>query len=248
MAGGSAVPRSLSEGWRAAIGVPIIQGWGMTETSPVGSLSILRAELDDATDDERADVRATAGHGADRRRDAHRRPRDPAPSCPGTARPAARSRSAAPGSPGSTTAPTSRASSSPPTAGCAPATSARISPDGYLRLVDRTKDLVKSGGEWISSVELENLIMAHPAVAEAAVIAAHHPKWMERPLACVVVKPGADARPRGAAGLPGRASRQPWQLPDDVVFIDEVPKTSVGKFSKKTLREKYADHLLQPLS
>ncbi len=108
------------------------------------------------------------------------------------------------------------------------------------RLVDRTKDLIKSGGEWISSVELENQIMAHPAVAEAAVIAVPHPRWMERPLACVVLK--ADQQLDKAElldFLAGRVDR--WGLPDDIVFLDEIPKTSVGKFSKKTLRERFAD-------
>ena len=119
-----------------------------------------------------------------------------------------------------------------------------ITPEGYVRIVDRTKDVVKSGGEWISSVELENEIMAHPEVAEAAVIGVSHPKWSERPLACVVVGRGRGARPRTrcSAFLDGRVAK--WWLPDDVVFIDEVPKTSVGKFSKKDLRDRFADHEL----
>ncbi|MFZ4433893.1 MAG: AMP-binding enzyme, partial [Microthrixaceae bacterium] len=118
-----------------------------------------------------------------------------------------------------------------------------ITPDGYVRIVDRTKDVVKSGGEWISSVELENEIMAHPAVAEAAVIGVSHPKWSERPLACVVVKPDATLTPEELIEfLDGRVAK--WWLPDDVVFIDEVPKTSVGKFSKKDLRDRFADHVL----
>jgi fatty-acyl-CoA synthase len=116
---------------------------------------------------------------------------------------------------------------------------ATITPDGYIRLVDRTKDLIKSGGEWISSVELENHIMAHPKVAEAAVIAVAHPKWMERPLACVVVRPGEElTRDEVLEWLSPRVAK--WWLPDDVVFIDEVPKTSVGKFSKRQLREHFA--------
>jgi len=120
---------------------------------------------------------------------------------------------------------------------------AAVSPLGYVRLVDRTKDLVKSGGEWISSVDLENTIMGHPKVAEAAVIAVPHPKWSERPLACVVLKPGEQAdRDEILAFLAERLSK--WQVPDDVVFIDEVPKTSVGKFSKKTLRERFAGYRL----
>jgi fatty-acyl-CoA synthase len=109
--------------------------------------------------------------------------------------------------------------------------------------VDRTKDVIKSGGEWISSVDLENEIMAHPAVAEAAVIGVPHPKWGERPLACVVLKPEASAtREDILTFLQDRVAK--WWLPDDVVFIDEVPKTSVGKFSKKDLRTRFADHQL----
>ena len=120
---------------------------------------------------------------------------------------------------------------------------ATVNPEGYIRLVDRTKDVVKSGGEWISSVELENEIMANPKVAEAAVIGVSHPKWQERPLACVVVKPGEElTREELLEFLDGRVAK--WWLPDDVVFIDEVPKTSVGKFSKKDLRERFKDHAL----
>ena len=102
---------------------------------------------------------------------------------------------------------------------------------------------MKSGGEWISSVDLENELMAHPKVAEAAVIGVKHPKWSERPLACVVVKPGETlTKDEVIAFLEPRVAK--WWLPDDVVFIDEVPKTSVGKFSKKTLRDRFADYEL----
>ncbi|MFN2594531.1 MAG: fatty acid--CoA ligase, partial [Actinomycetota bacterium] len=107
----------------------------------------------------------------------------------------------------------------------------------------RTKDVIKSGGEWVSSVQLENEIMAHPAVAEAAVIGVAHPKWQERPLACVVLKEGATASKKDIVSfLEPRVAK--WWLPDDVVFIDEIPKTSVGKFSKKDLRDKFDDHQL----
>jgi fatty-acyl-CoA synthase len=115
-----------------------------------------------------------------------------------------------------------------------------VTPDGYVRLVDRTKDLIKSGGEWISSVDLENAIMGHPAVAEAAVIAIPSERWMERPMACIVLKPGAS--------LTADELRQwlaphvaKWWLPELVEFIEEVPKTSVGKFSKKDLRDRFSD-------
>jgi len=115
--------------------------------------------------------------------------------------------------------------------------------EGYIRLVDRTKDLVKSGGEWISSVELENEIMAHPNVAEAAVIGVPHPKWDERPVACVVVKPGEQLTKDEIMDFI-RPKVAKWWLPDDIIFIDEVPKTSVGKFSKKDLRERFKDYVL----
>jgi fatty-acyl-CoA synthase len=115
-----------------------------------------------------------------------------------------------------------------------------VSPEGYVRLVDRTKDLIKSGGEWISSVELENHLMGHPAVAEAAVIAIPSERWMERPMACVVLKPGATATSQELiAWLSSRVAK--WWLPEEIEFIDEVPKTSVGKFSKKDLRDRFAD-------
>ncbi|MBV9661757.1 MAG: AMP-binding protein, partial [Acidimicrobiales bacterium] len=115
-----------------------------------------------------------------------------------------------------------------------------VSPDGYVRLVDRTKDLIKSGGEWISSVDLENTIMGHPAVAEAAVIAVASERWMERPMACVVLKPGMSL---GAGDLRDWLAPQVarWWLPELIEFIEEVPKTSVGKFSKKELRERFSD-------
>jgi fatty-acyl-CoA synthase len=115
-----------------------------------------------------------------------------------------------------------------------------IDPDGYVRIADRTKDLIKSGGEWISSVDLENTLMGHPAVREAAVIAVAHPKWMERPLAAVVLREGASATPAELCGfLETKFSK--WQLPDAVVFVDEIPRTSVGKFQKSKLRERFAD-------
>jgi fatty-acyl-CoA synthase len=118
---------------------------------------------------------------------------------------------------------------------------ATIDRHGYMRLVDRTKDVIKSGGEWISSVELENEIMGHPAVAEAAVIGLAHPKWGDRPLACVVLKPGEQAtKDEVLAFVAGKVAK--WWLPDDVVFVDEIPKTSVGKFSKKDLRNRFADY------
>lgn len=111
---------------------------------------------------------------------------------------------------------------------------------GYIQVIDRTRDLIKSGGEWISSVDLENAIMGHPQVAEAAVIGVPHEKWQERPLACVVLKPearGKVSKEDILAFLQDKVAK--WWLPDSIVFLDEIPKTSVGKFSKRTLRDMY---------
>jgi fatty-acyl-CoA synthase len=118
---------------------------------------------------------------------------------------------------------------------------ASVDEHGYVRITDRTKDLIKSGGEWISSVDLENALMGHPAVAEAAVIATPHAKWGERPLACVVLK--EKNSPEGVKDslnqhLSSRFAK--WQLPDDYRFIGEIPRTSTGKFWKAKLRELYA--------
>jgi fatty-acyl-CoA synthase len=240
--GGSAVPKTLSETYRAKIGLPMLQAWGMTETSPIGSVCVERAEVRGADDDTRAELRATAGLAAPgvelRIVDAitgEAQPWDGESTGELEARGPwiARQyyRTDEPGEQFS------------PDGWLRTGDVASISELGYLRLVDRTKDLVKSGGEWISSVEVENVIMSHPKIAEAAVIAVPHPKWSERPLACVVVENGEElSREDVLEFLRERLNK--WQVPDDVVFIDEVPKTSVGKFSKKTLRDKFAQYQL----
>ncbi len=119
-----------------------------------------------------------------------------------------------------------------------------IDPEGYIRIADRTKDLIKSGGEWISSIDLENALMAHPAVKEAAVIAIPDPKWDERPLAAIVLKEGASATPEELrAFLEPRFAR--WWLPDAYVFVDEIPRTSTGKFLKSRLREQFSNYKIR---
>ncbi|HEX2902739.1 MAG TPA: long-chain fatty acid--CoA ligase [Jatrophihabitans sp.] len=240
--GGSAVPKALSEGWRAKIGLPITQAWGMTELSPLGTVCSIRSEYQGASDEELAEVRATAGIppiGVELRIvDADTREELPWDNeavgelearGPWIARQYYRTEE--PGEQFS------------PDGWLRTGDVAAISELGYLRLVDRTKDLIKSGGEWISSVDLENAIMGHPAVAEAAVIALPHPRWMERPFACVVLKEGQSlTKAELIAYLSERLEK--WGLPDDIEFIDEIPKTSVGKFSKRTLRERFADRQL----
>jgi fatty-acyl-CoA synthase len=241
--GGSAVPRSLSEAYREVTGLPILQAWGMTETSPVASVGRIKSYLDDTLDDDaKADLRTSIGIislGVDFR------VTDPVSleSVPWDGEARGELQVAGPWvareyynddrSPDSFTDDGYLRTGDVVT----------VDAEGYIRIVDRTKDVVKSGGEWISSVELENEIMGHPKVAEAAVIGVAHPKWSERPLACVVVVPGETlTREEVLEYLDGRVAK--WWLPDDVVFIDEVPKTSVGKFSKKTLRDRFGDHEL----
>jgi fatty-acyl-CoA synthase len=240
--GGSAVPRSLSEAWRAKIGLPITQAWGMTEMSPLGSVCVPRSQFADLPEERKADIRTSAGIAPPgvEVRIVDSVTREPMPwddeatgelECRGPWIAKQYYRTDEPGEQFS------------PDGWLRTGDVCAISPLGYIRLVDRTKDLVKSGGEWISSVDLENEIMSHPKVAEAAVIAITHPKWGERPLACVVPAPGETlTRDEVLDYLRGRL--RSWQVPDDVVFIDEVPKTSVGKFSKKTLRDRFADHVL----
>ncbi len=121
-----------------------------------------------------------------------------------------------------------------------------VDPHGYLQIVDRSRDLVKSGGEWISSVELENVLMGHPAIREAAVVGLRHPRWIERPVAVVAVRPGGAEIDEAAllAWLEGRVAR--WSLPDRIVFVEAIPRTGVGKFLKRELRERYATLLTEP--
>ena len=242
LCGGSAVPRSLSEAYRAAIGLPMLHAWGMTETSPIATFSGARSQFDHADEDARAAARARQGW--------------PAPlvelrlvdSDTGEPQPWDDEASGEIQAAG----PWCAAEYYRGEGGGAQFTDdgwlrtgdvATIDSSGSVRLVDRTKDLVKSGGEWISSVELENAIMSHPKVAEAAVIGVPHERWSERPLACVVTAPGETLTAEDV-----RAHLEPlvpkWWLPDAVEFIDEVPKTSVGKFSKKTLRDKFAGYQL----
>jgi fatty-acyl-CoA synthase len=238
MCGGAAVPRSLIDAYEKRFGLRIVQGWGLTETSPVASLSY-PPKHEPA---ERAmEYRATAGRplgGVEARvvddenrelpRDGHatgeievRGPwvtaayyKDPAPE-------KFRDGWLRTGDIG------------------------RIDHHGYITISDRAKDVVKSGGEWISTLELEAAILTHPAVREVAVIAAPDPRWGERPLACVVLQPGQPVTPEELrAHLSGQGVVK-WWLPEQWAFVDAVPRTSVGKYDKKLLRARNADHDLE---
>ena len=236
--GGSAVPRSLSEAYREKVGLPILQAWGMTETSPLASVCRVRTSHRDDSEDELAALRAQQGIVVplvEIRIVEHESGKE----LPWDGEASGELQCAGPwiaagyhGGVGET--------QFTDDGWLRTGDVAVITPEGYIRLVDRTKDLVKSGGEWISSVELENEIMAHPKIKEAAVIGIVDEKWGERPLACVVPEDGEDVSPDDIRGfLDGRVAK--WWIPESFEFIDEVPKTSVGKFSKKTLRERFAE-------
>jgi len=123
---------------------------------------------------------------------------------------------------------------------------ATIDPDGYMQITDRSKDVIKSGGEWISSIDVENIAMAHPAVAMAACIGMKHPKWDERPIVAVVKKPGAEVtREALLAFYEGKTAK--WQIPDDVVFVPAIPLGATGKMLKTKLRETLVDYTLPGL-
>ena len=123
---------------------------------------------------------------------------------------------------------------------------ATIDPDGYMQITDRSKDVIKSGGEWISSIDVENIAVAHPAVAMAACIGVRHPKWDERPIVAVVLKPGAGATREELLGFyEGKIAK--WQVPDDVVFVDSIPIGATGKMLKTRLREQLKDYRLPGL-
>jgi fatty-acyl-CoA synthase len=236
--GGSAAPRSLIEVFDKKFGATMMHAWGMTEMSPIGTLARLKSYMRAWSEDDQYAVRAKQGYpvaGVDLRivDDAGvEQPWD------GTSmgeiqvrgpwvleayydNPQAADRFTDDG-------------------WFRTGDVAVIDPEGYIQITDRTKDLIKSGGEWISSIDVESMIMGHPKVLEAAVIAVPHPKWVERPLACVVPKPGVSLEPREILDyLRDKLAR--WALPDDVVLIEAVPKTSVGKFDKKVLRERYKE-------
>ncbi len=242
MCGGSALPPALQQAYYTELGIRIMHAWGMTETSPMASLCRPLACHDGLAEDELnavlisqgrvppgVEIRIVDGEGRDLPWDGN-----------AVGEIQVRGNWIAASYYEDATSAEKFAAGWLRTGDVA-----TIDADGYIRICDRTKDLVKSGGEWISSVALEGLLMGHPDVAEAAVVAVPHPKWDERPIACVVPRAEARGRLTKAAVLDYlRPKIAKWWLPDDVVFIDEVPKTSVGKFDKKVLRERYKSHVL----
>ena len=236
--GGSAVPKALIEALHKN-GINIVQAWGMTETSPLATLSRVRSYQMNLPLDEQFRIRArqgTAALGVDLRvvdiETGKEVPWDNETFGEIQVR-----------GPWIAKAYYSDSESAAKFADGWLRTGdvAVVDEDGIIQIVDRTKDLVKSGGEWISSVELEGIIMGHPKVLEACVIAIPHETWVERPLACVVPKPEYEGQITKEEIMDFlRPQVAKWWLPDDVAFIDVVPKTSVGKFDKKVLRKRFA--------
>jgi fatty-acyl-CoA synthase len=238
--GGSAPPESLIRRYDEDFDAPIIQGWGMTEMSPLGSLSILRKEVADADPETRYEYRAKAGMPVpaidtrivddDGEQVAHDgeafgelQVRGPWVVDEYHNRPEANAESFAEDDEGRW---------------LKTGDIATMDEQGYLDIVDRTKDVIKSGGEWISSVELENELMAHEAVSEATVIAVDHEKWQERPMACIVLREGHEVTEAELDEFLGE--RFPaWWLPDHYEIVDAIPRTSTGKFDKKVLRDRF---------
>jgi fatty-acyl-CoA synthase len=237
--GGSACPRAMTKTFQDEYNVEVIHAWGMTEMSPLGTLCTMKPEYAGLAGDARLDVQEMQGHtpfmvemkiadeaGRTSPRDAtsfgHLKVRGPA---------IARAYYKEEGS------------ILDPEGFFDTGDIGTIDRAGYLRITDRAKDVIKSGGEWISSIDLECLAVGHPKVAEAAVIGVQHPKWDERPLLVVVLKKDESATPDEIlAFMKGKIAS--WWMPDQVVFVDEIPHTATGKIQKTVLREQFKDYVL----
>jgi fatty-acyl-CoA synthase len=237
--GGSACPRAVVKTFETKYGVPVLHAWGMTEMSPVGSICSIKPDLDALDQEAVFDVKATQGYapfGVE-----WRIVNDEGRELPHDGKTFGRLQ----------------------VRGAAVAKAyfmreepiltedgffdtgdvATLDEHGYMRITDRSKDVIKSGGEWISSIDLENLAVAHPDVAEAAVIGIHHPKWDERPLLVIVPKAGREPRKEDVLEFI-RPKIARWWMPDDVVLVDEIPHTATGKILKTALRDQFRDYRL----
>lgn len=239
--GGSAAPRAIIERFRRDLGVFVIHAWGMSETSPVATVGNLLPKHRGLPEKEQVDVQVRQGrvvYGVELRIvDENRNPLPQDGSVAGDLH--VRGPWVTSGYFKGVGGAMLDSEGWFPTGDVA-----KIDRDGYVVLTDRSKDVIKSGGEWISSIDLENAAVAHPAVQEAAVIGLPHPKWQERPLLIIVPKPGtAPDRDEILDFLSTRVAK--WWLPDDVAFVSELPHTATGKLQKTKLREQFRDHVLQ---
>ena len=239
--GGSAVPYSMIKTFEEVHGVKVLQGWGMTETSPLGTVGTLRPEMESLPAEERYRIHAKQGHGifgiemkiVD----------DDGKELPWDGKSAGelkvRGNWVCSGYFGLDDSPAHAEDG-----WFATGDVAVIGPDGFLQITDRAKDVIKSGGEWISSVDLENCACGHPEVLMAAAIGVRHPKWEERPVLLVVPRQGC--KPSRESVLAHIAEHfAKWQLPDEVILVESLPMTATGKISKKDLRTQYRDVLMQ---
>lgn len=245
MVGGSAAPLAMLRAFQERHGIEVIQGWGMTETSPVGSLAIPPAASEEGSE-EFWDYRSAQGRLLCGVQGRLRAPDQSVAPWDGDS--VGELEVAGPWVTGSYYANGSEseaelremAAKFTDDGWLRTGDVGSLTPNGFFKITDRSKDVIKSGGEWISSVDLENELMAHPAVREASVVGVPDDKWGERPLASVVIEDGASVTADELADfLQGRVAR--WQVPERWAFIEEVPKTSVGKFDKKVLRRRYAE-------
>jgi acyl-CoA synthetase (AMP-forming)/AMP-acid ligase II len=240
--GGSAAPRAMMREFQEQYGVDALQGWGMTEMSPIGTVSQVRSKDADLPLEKKLDIKAKQGRamfGVEMKivdDNGKELPHD------GKAFGELLVRGPAIVS-GYYENPEASAKAFDKDGWFRTGDVSKIDPDGYMEIVDRTKDVIKSGGEWISSIDLENEAVGHPEIAEAAVIGVYHPKWDERPLLVVVRQPGSQVDKQSVIDyLSQRVAK--WWLPDDVVFVDELPHGATGKLQKAKLREQFKDYKL----
>ncbi len=237
LVGGSAAPRAMIAGFKQRHGLNVIHGWGMTETSPVASTAQLPGDLGQADEETRFDYIAMQGLPLPlvelRNRDAD------GAELPWDGESMGELEIRGPWVAAAYYDTPEQSDRWTKDGWFKTGDVVSIHPRGFIQIKDRSKDVIKSGGEWISSVELENALMAHPAVAEAAVIAVPDPKWDERPLAAVVLRDGAVATDAELREFLAPQFAK-WWLPDRIEFVSEIPKTSVGKFRKTELREMFA--------
>jgi fatty-acyl-CoA synthase len=237
--GGSACPRAITKTFQDTYGVEVLHAWGMTEMSPLGTVCSLKPEYADLSGEARLEVQAKQGHPpflvemkiTD---DAGRK-------LPWDGKTFGRLKVRGPAVARSYYKDAADILDEEGFFDTGDVTT--IDPHGYMQITDRAKDIIKSGGEWISSIDIENFAIGHPAVAEAAVIGVHHPKWDERPLLIVVLKPEQAATKQDLlVFLQDKIAK--WWLPDDVVFVDEIPHTATGKILKTALRERFKNYVL----
>ncbi|MFZ1774763.1 MAG: long-chain-fatty-acid--CoA ligase [Rhizobiaceae bacterium] len=238
--GGSACPRSMTKKFRDVYGVDVIHAWGMTEMSPLGSLGTMKPQHAALTGEEQLDIKQKQGYapfGVEMKvtgDENDERPWDGKT----FGRLKVRGPAVAKAYYGGAGEDQFDAEGWFDTGDVA-----TIDRDGYMQITDRAKDVIKSGGEWISTIDLENLAVGHPDVAEAAVIGIAHPRWDERPLLVIQRKPGREpSKEEILAFMDGKIAK--WWMPDDVAFVDSIPHTATGKIQKITLREQFKDYTL----